>query len=121
MVRVLRTLPGPRTRRRKGEKRPSAASIMTFRDTNGDFLNGPGHNDENGLSLHDNVRRSVQRFLRKNRHAEPEDLYHILLEQVEKPLIAEVLRWTGGNQSRCAEVLGISRGKLRQRIQHYKL
>ncbi|MEM9529582.1 MAG: helix-turn-helix domain-containing protein [Pseudomonadota bacterium] len=94
---------------------------MTFRDTNGDFLNGPGHNDENGLSLHDNVRRSVQRFLRKNRHAEPEDLYHILLEQVEKPLIAEVLRWTGGNQSRCAEVLGISRGKLRQRIQHYKL
>lgn len=40
-------------------------------------------------------------------------------EQVERRVIARVLMATGGNQSKTAEILGISRGKLRDRILAY--
>ncbi len=44
------------------------------------------------------------------------NLYDETLEQVERRLIARVLESTGGNQSKAAEILGITRGKVRDRI-----
>jgi len=51
----------------------------------------------------------------------PTDLYRMVLEQVEKPLLERVLDFSGGNQSRAAEVLGINRGTLRKKLKHYSL
>lgn len=45
-----------------------------------------------------------------------QQLYQEVLEQVERRLFAKVLGETGGNQSRTAEILGITRGKVRDRI-----
>ncbi|MBI1902526.1 MAG: sigma-54-dependent Fis family transcriptional regulator [Planctomycetia bacterium] len=44
------------------------------------------------------------------------DLYAETLEAMERYLITRVLQETGGNQSRAAEILGITRGKIRDRI-----
>ena len=44
------------------------------------------------------------------------DLYNELIEQVERRLFASVLEATAGNQSKTAEILGITRGKVRDRI-----
>lgn len=44
------------------------------------------------------------------------DLYAEALEQMERRLFARVLESTGGNQSKTAEILGITRGKVRDRI-----
>ncbi|MCC7260166.1 MAG: sigma 54-interacting transcriptional regulator, partial [Alphaproteobacteria bacterium] len=44
-------------------------------------------------------------------------LYQTVIEEVEKPLIEQVLEYTGGNQIRAAEVLGINRNTLRKKIQ----
>lgn len=44
------------------------------------------------------------------------NLYDETLQQVERRLIARVLGSTGGNQSKAAEILGITRGKVRDRI-----
>jgi two-component system nitrogen regulation response regulator GlnG len=44
------------------------------------------------------------------------DLYAESLERMERELFAHVLDVTGGNQSRTAEILGITRGKVRDRI-----
>nr|WP_203594434.1 helix-turn-helix domain-containing protein [Wenzhouxiangella limi] len=51
----------------------------------------------------------------------PDNLYEVLITEVERPLIEAVLSRTGGNQSRSAEILGITRATLRNRIQRYQI
>ncbi|MEM1090288.1 MAG: helix-turn-helix domain-containing protein [Pseudomonadota bacterium] len=95
---------------------------MTFRDTS-DNNHSDRPNDDN--PSHDDIRKtvrnSVKSFLKRYGDNQPEDLRKLVLEEVEKPLLEEVLRFTGGNQCRSAEILGVSRGTLRKRIQHYGL
>jgi two-component system nitrogen regulation response regulator GlnG len=49
------------------------------------------------------------------------DVYAETIAHVERYLIVRVLRETDGNQSRAAEILGITRGKLRDRIATYDI
>lgn len=51
----------------------------------------------------------------------PENLYQMLLAEVEPPLIEEILSFTGGNQSRAADMLGITRNTLRTKMQRYSI
>ena len=44
------------------------------------------------------------------------DVYTMVLEQVERPLIRFVLEKTRGNQVRAADILGINRNTLRKKI-----
>ena len=41
-------------------------------------------------------------------------LFDLVMAEVERPMLASVMRYVGGNQSRAAEVLGLSRGTLAQ-------
>ena len=50
-------------------------------------------------ALRECVARAVRRYL-SDLHAQmPDDLYELVLHEVETPLLGEVLRWAGGNQS----------------------
>ena len=49
------------------------------------------------------------------------NLYTLVLEEIEAPLLRCVLAHTGGNQSLAAEVLGLNRGTLRKKMRHYGL
>lgn len=51
----------------------------------------------------------------------PTDLYELVIAEVEAPLIESVLRRTGGNQTKAAAMLGLSRGTLRKLIEKYSL
>lgn len=51
----------------------------------------------------------------------PGDLYDLVLSEVERPLFQTVLKYTDGNQSRAAEILGINRGTLRKKLKSYSL
>lgn len=46
----------------------------------------------------------------------PDGLYQRILREMEQPLIELTLDATGGNQAKCAEVLGINRNTLRKKI-----
>lgn len=59
-------------------------------------------------------------FTRLNGH-EPRDLYQLVIGEVEKPLLAAVMRYTNGNQSVAATILGINRGTLRKKLKNYDL
>lgn len=48
------------------------------------------------------------------------NLYQLVLQEVEVPLLAAVMRYTG-NQCEAAQILGLSRGTLRKKLQHYDL
>jgi Fis family transcriptional regulator, factor for inversion stimulation protein len=49
----------------------------------------------------------------------PCDLYGVVMREVERPLLTSVLAYVGGNQSRAAEVLGLSRGTLRKKLKDH--
>ncbi|MDA9109943.1 DNA-binding transcriptional regulator Fis [Woeseiaceae bacterium] len=51
----------------------------------------------------------------------PGDLYNLVLGQVEEPLFQAVMKYTNGNQSQAAEILGINRGTLRKKLKTYSI
>ena len=71
--------------------------------------------------LADCVRFAVRRYLADRGDHPPNDLHQFVLAEIEKPLLTEALAWSDGNQSRCAELLGLSRGTLRKKLKTYDL
>jgi len=53
--------------------------------------------------------------------SQPECLYRVLMAEVEPPLIEEVLRYTNGNQSQTAKILGMTRNTLRAKLDRYDI
>ncbi len=51
----------------------------------------------------------------------PADLYQMVLQEIEQPLLESVLHYTRGNQSKAAIVLGLNRGTLRKKLKQYDL
>ncbi len=48
-------------------------------------------------------------------------LFDLVMAEVERPMLASVMRHVGCNQSRAAEVLGLSRGTLRKKLLRHGL
>ena len=67
------------------------------------------------------VREAVDTYLHQLDGHPPKNLHALVLAEVERPLFECVMRQTGGNQSRAAEVLGISRSTLRKKLAAYEL
>ena len=49
------------------------------------------------------------------------DLFALVMDEVEAPLLQTVMARTDGNQSRAADMLGLSRGTLRKKLKNYGL
>jgi two-component system nitrogen regulation response regulator GlnG len=70
-----------------------------------------------GESLSDSVARHLRRYFDLHGNSlPPPGLYTRILREVELPLIEIALDATGGNQARCADLLGINRNTLRKKI-----
>ncbi len=57
----------------------------------------------------------------KDSKVEITNLYDIVMEQVEKPLIELTLRANNGNQVKTAAALGINRNTLKKKMDHYRI
>ncbi|HEX6929442.1 MAG TPA: DNA-binding transcriptional regulator Fis [Gammaproteobacteria bacterium] len=51
----------------------------------------------------------------------PGNLYMLVVNEVEEPLLRAVLEFTRGNQSRASEILGINRSTLRKKLRAHGL
>lgn len=72
-------------------------------------------------ALSDCVTRAVRRYLADVEARPGEGLHALVMQEVELPLLREVMACYGGNQSRAAEALGITRATLRRKLQQYGL
>ena len=72
----------------------------------------------NGL-LSEHVRWAVEDyFVRLDGHATA-NLYDLVLREVELPLLQAVLRHCAHNQTKAAQILGVSRSTLRKKLTQY--
>jgi len=71
--------------------------------------------------LREHVAQSVRRYLRDLDGCDADDVYEIVLREMEIPLFVEVLNHCEGNQSRAAALLGIHRATLRKKLKDYGL
>nr|WP_245614389.1 helix-turn-helix domain-containing protein [Legionella massiliensis] len=69
--------------------------------------------------LQDLVYGLVTRFLADNKGKSIDDLYDMILSEVEPPLLQAVMEKKRGNQLQAARMLGISRGTIRKKLQRY--
>jgi len=67
-------------------------------------------------TLEDIIERKLMDCVRGLRDRAAANLYDLMVGLVEKPLLRAVLRETGGNQVRAAQILGINRNTLRKKL-----
>ena len=71
--------------------------------------------------LRELIRQTLEHYFKQLDGTHPANLYELVFEEVELPLLQIVMNFTEGNQSKAAELLGISRGTLRKKLKQYKL
>lgn len=67
------------------------------------------------------VRVSLERYLNDLDGHSPNNLYQMVIDEIERPLFEIIMRFTGGNQSKAAEMLGINRGTLRKKLGEHNI
>ena len=51
----------------------------------------------------------------------PIDVYQLVLNEIEPPLLSSVMRFSSNNQSKAARILGINRTTLRTKLKKYNI
>jgi Fis family transcriptional regulator len=67
------------------------------------------------------VKRSLERYFKDMDGEKPTSIYEMVLKNIEKPMIETVLGKAEGNQSLAAEMLGVTRNKLRKKMQQLRI
>ena len=73
------------------------------------------------LLLSSQVKTAVEYYLAQLEGDDTTNLYDLVLAQVEKPLLEVSLQHAGYNQTKTAEMLGISRSTLRKKLAQYNI
>jgi len=71
--------------------------------------------------LHHAVKIALKRYLRQLDGQEPDNLYRMVISQVEFPLLECVVEYCEGNQSKAARVLGLNRATLRKKLREHSV
>jgi Fis family transcriptional regulator len=77
--------------------------------------------EEQNVPLSDTVKTMLEDYFNDLDGYPPADLYQMVLQEIELPLLKSVLHYTRGNQSKAAIVLGLNRGTLRKKLKQYDI
>ncbi len=73
------------------------------------------------LHIADCVRDNLKGYLKDLGGSEPDGMYAMLINVVEKPLLEVVMQHADHNQSKAAQWLGLNRNTLRKKLMEHKL
>lgn len=82
---------------------------------------GKKSNRKGAAPIRDSVRRSINRYFKDLNGHQPQELYKMVLQEMEPPLLEVVMDRAGGNQTLASEMLGINRGTLRKKLKQHNL
>ena len=71
--------------------------------------------------IRNSVSSAIELYLGDLGGHEVNDLYHVVMNEVEPAILGVVMEHVEGNQTQAAEILGISRGTLRKKLKQYSL
>jgi Fis family transcriptional regulator len=77
------------------------------------------HLEPTQVTLRENVAEVMKHYFANLKGEEPRQVYDFFLEEIEEPLLTAVLKFTNGNQSEAARILGLSRGTMRAKLKKY--
>jgi len=92
------------------------SNVINLHNTQNDASN---ENQTSGLNTI--IRSSLSQFLNDLDGENPGNIYDLVMQQVEAPLLELIMQHVDGNQSKAAECLGINRGTLRKKLKTYNL
>ncbi|SQD79097.1 DNA-binding transcriptional regulator Fis [Moritella yayanosii] len=69
--------------------------------------------------LRDSVQQALRNYLAQLNGQDVENLYDLVLAEVEAPMLDIIMQYTRGNQTRAAVMMGINRGTLRKKLKRY--
>ena len=72
-------------------------------------------------SLSETVRRTLQEYLDNLGDQDASNVYRLVLDEVERPMMEVMMRYTHGNQSKAAQCMGINRATLRTKLKRHNL
>lgn len=72
-------------------------------------------------SLSETVSRTLQEYLETLGDHEASNIYRLVVDEVERPMLEIMMRYTHGNQSRAAQCMGINRATLRTKLKRHNL
>jgi Fis family transcriptional regulator len=67
------------------------------------------------------VEMALIRYLKDLNGHRPNGLYQMVVDEVERPLLDIIMRYTRSNQSQAAAILGINRNTLRKKLKYHGL
>ncbi len=67
------------------------------------------------------IRKAIGGYLNDLDGEKPGNMYGMVINSIERPLIEIVMQHTKGNQTKAAELLGINRNTLRQKMKQYQI
>lgn len=76
---------------------------------------------KNRIPLEESLRLSVEQYLQDLGDADPTNLYDMVINRIEIPLLQLTMRLAHNNQSRAAQMLGLTRNTLRKKLLAHKL
>ena len=85
------------------------------------YVTKHGNDVKNELPLRDHMKSVVSTYYKNmvEQGVAPENVYELIMTEVELPLIEATMEYTGNNQSTAASILGINRGTFRKKLAFY--
>ena len=77
--------------------------------------------NEEKKTLRYQVGIALRRYFKELDGSKASDVYIMVMNEVERPMLEEVLKHCKGNQSEACKILGINRGTLRTKLKSHKL
>jgi len=77
------------------------------------------HSQQN--TLRESVEQAMKNYFSQLDSESPTNVYELVMEEVEAPLMEAVMAYTQGNQTKASVVLGLNRGTLRKKLKTYGL
>lgn len=72
-------------------------------------------------SIQESIRKYLEQYFAELGTEQPSNVYEMMLDLIERPMLEEVMKRAGNNQCRATRYLGLARGTVIKKLKQYGL